>query len=202
MQLKSCTNLLLDIGDVLINTKPDAQYIALANHSGIRSDMVKELVEADYKTKLFELGLISKDEFVLYCSRILNIQPTTFEQSWLEVIGEINVELIDQLLEISRNVKLKLFLLSNTNPIHWYHIKELLRDFKYEVAWLSFENNLLKPNTQFFTKFINSIGLDVSSCIFIDDNLKNVDTAAALGIKTIHHIGNTQTTSELKSYCI
>lgn len=202
MPLTYFSNLLLDIGDVLINTNPDAQYIALAKYSGIHKDKVKELVEADYKTRLFELGLITRDEFVLSCSRILNIQPNTFEQSWLEVIGEVNVELIDQLLELRQSGHFKLFLLSNTNPIHWSHIRELLRDLEYEVAWLSFEHNLLKPNAQFFTRFLNATNLDVSSCIFLDDNLKNVDTASSLGITAIQYIGNQQTISELKSYYI
>ena len=118
MQLARFSNLLLDIGDVLINTKPEAQYIALANHSGIDTDAVKQLVEANDKTRLFELGLMSKYKFVSSCSGILNIQPDTFEQCWLETIREVNVELIDQLLKLRHSEQLKLFLLSNTNPIH------------------------------------------------------------------------------------
>jgi len=117
----------------------------------------------------------------------------------LETIREVNVELIDQLLKLRHSEQLKLFLLSNTNPIHWSHIKELLRDLEYETAWLSFEHNILKPDAQFFTRFLNVTNFDVASCIFLDDNLRNINTAASLGVRSIQYIGNPQTISELKS---
>jgi len=84
----------------------------------------------------------------------------------------------------------KVFLLSNTNAIHFEHYNSLLKsvtgkelkDYFHKV-YLSFELGLRKPQVEIFRKVLDENGLLPENALLIDDTQEHVNSAAGIGIK-------------------
>ncbi len=78
-----------------------------------------------------------------------------------------------------------LYLVSNTNPLHFAHIREhypLLHHFKRVV--LSFEVGNRKPEPGIYRALIRQIGLPPRQCLFVDDKLPFVEAARERGLQS------------------
>ena len=87
------------------------------------------------------------------------------------------------------------YLLSNTNEIHWdYACKELLAfsDIKmyepFKKIYLSHELHLSKPDLRIFNYVMDDAGLEACETLFVDDSKDNCDAASEGGIKTFHSV--------------
>ena len=87
----------------------------------------------------------------------------------------------------------RLFLLSNTNDMHWqkcradffsYHGSDASRLF--ERIYLSYDMHLAKPDPRIYEAVLADAGIRAADTLFIDDGLANVEAAARLGIATLH----------------
>lgn len=56
---------------------------------------------------------------------------------------------------------------------------------------------MVKPEKEIFHLMLKRYHLEVSSCLFIDDSLKNIDAAKKLGFSTIHVQEKTDLRNEL-----
>ena len=96
---------------------------------------------------------------------------------------------VDFLLELRR--RYTMYLLSNTNGIHWQWALEhafnyqghRVEDF-FDRIFLSYEMKLVKPDEEIFRRVIAETGLTPSETLFIDDAESNCRAAQALGIRT------------------
>ena len=76
-----------------------------------------------------------------------------------------------------------LYLLSNTNPLHFQYIKEryiLLRHFRRFI--LSFEVGSRKPEAQIFQTVIREMGREPGECLYLDDKPDFVEAARSHGL--------------------
>lgn len=88
--------------------------------------------------------------------------------------------------------------LSNTNELHWrgsVAAWPLLHEFDHRFA--SFQMGLLKPDLAAFQYVADLLGVDPKRVVFLDDNLVNVDGAAAAGFQAFHAAGIEQTRNAL-----
>lgn len=83
----------------------------------------------------------------------------------------------------------KVFLLSNTNAIHWEVIERIIAsveggkiDDYFDGIYLSFEMQCCKPDKAIFEKLLAKEELAAEDCIFFDDSQENCAAAASLGI--------------------
>ena len=83
------------------------------------------------------------------------------------------------------------YLLSNTNEIHWKWSCEHAFPYKtfrvedyFEHIFLSYEMKMAKPDEEIFRKVLDDAGLDPKETFFIDDSEANCMTARSLGIST------------------
>ena len=83
------------------------------------------------------------------------------------------------------------YLLSNTNELHWQWSCEKLFPYKgfdvnsyFEKTYLSFEMNLSKPDAKIFQTMIQDSGIDPEETLFIDDSVDNCLAAETLGIRS------------------
>lgn len=58
--------------------------------------------------------------------------------------------------------------------------------------------NLVKPDPQIFTLFLDRIGWAAADCVYIDDSAANIMTANQLGFTTIHFQSPDQLATELR----
>lgn len=79
----------------------------------------------------------------------------------------------------------RLATLSNTNEIHWPHImNDLGLDDCFHLHFPSYQTGLLKPDEGAFQNAIHSLDVDPGSILFLDDSLRNIQSAARHRLQT------------------
>lgn len=78
-------------------------------------------------------------------------------------------------------------ILSNTNARHW-QAQDIERDFGGRISrcFLSFESGHVKPDREAFDDVLERVNAEPGDILFIDDNPRNLQSAAALGMQTRH----------------
>lgn len=140
----------------------------------------------------FEKGFLSGEEFVERISKKFNVKPVhrDIEKAW-------NAMLLDfpgERLEMLRNLKNKydLFLLSNTNEIHFNAFNRIFEG-SYEIPFDSlfkkdFYSHMLhmrKPDLEVFQYILDSQKLEKTELLFIDDSEQHVLAASQIGLNAI-----------------
>jgi epoxide hydrolase-like predicted phosphatase len=69
----------------------------------------------------------------------------------------------------------------------------------FDSVVISGEVGMRKPERQIFEYTLTQLGLDASSCVFVDDHAGNIEAAAALGIVGVWHQDYDQTAAELET---
>lgn len=138
-----------------------------------------------------EQGLVTSAEF-RDGIRALMPKPATDRQidaAWNSFLVDIPTQKLDLLLKLRQ--KYVVYLLSNTNDIHWqwacknvfpYHGFQV-EDY-FEKIYLSYEMKMMKPDSRIFQTVLEDANIDPKETFFIDDSAANCLTAEALGIKT------------------
>ena len=96
-------------------------------------------------------------------------------------------------LLLSLKSKYRIFILSNTNPIHIEGVEAILAqssNLKHlrelcEKVYLSYEMGKAKPELAIYEQVINENNLNPSETVFFDDSEINLASAQKLGINTI-----------------
>jgi putative hydrolase of the HAD superfamily len=80
--------------------------------------------------------------------------------------------------------RVKVFLLSNTNEMHWRFVHPLIPQFeRFDGLVLSCELGLAKPDAEIFKIALTRAGVNAQEAAYFDDIQLFVDAAAALGIQ-------------------
>jgi len=142
----------------------------------------------------FETGNIGEPEFFDRLQELFpkNIFRKDIIHAWNTMILHVPKENLNLLEQLSK--KYDLFLMSNANPTHIDLIDQKLQN-AYNVdgiqpyfikAYFSYDVHMTKPDPAFFQLLIQENDLNVSTTLFIDDALPNIEAAQELGIQTIH----------------
>ncbi|MCQ2244241.1 MAG: HAD family phosphatase [Bacteroidaceae bacterium] len=188
-------NLIFDFGGVLVNLEKD---ICVAEFKKINAEEVAHYVDFCIQEDLFhelEIGAISVPQF---CEEVRKKAPRctgTDEQivrAWASLLTEVPVHRLAALLELKE--KYRIFLLSNTNEIHWELAEDVffcqveglgVEDY-FEKSYLSYELGMIKPSKEIFELVLKENGLNPEETVFIDDSPKNCAAAESVGIKAFH----------------
>jgi putative hydrolase of the HAD superfamily len=148
----------------------------------------------DLLVEQYEKGLISSEEFRKNIRDHYQVPPTdtAIDETWNALLVGIPGQRIHLLEDI--RARYRIFLLSNSNEIHYHHYLQDFRqksgyhDFNdlFEKCYFSFQIHLSKPGKDIFTLVLNENRLEPSQTLFIDDTLKHVETARILGINGYH----------------
>ncbi len=186
-------NLLFDMGNVIIDINIPLTHRAFAQLASLDAEAANELFRAKAFFRHFEVGEVSESEFRAMLKREFRGEAWTdsaIDAAWCALLLEMPKERLELLAKLSR--KYRVFLLSNTNPIH---VREITRraaalgvDFPglFEKMYLSSEMGLMKPDPAIYERVLADAGLVAEETLFVDDSLDNILAANALGIQTIH----------------
>lgn len=120
-----------------------------------------------------------------------------WEDSWIDDVWNtllltIPGERVQLLKALRKNHKL--YLLSNTNSIHFKVVEEIYRrdngnsneSFRdlFDHLFLSYEMGLQKPDKKIYTTVVETIGAKPEECLFFDDLEENLTAAKEVGIQT------------------
>ena len=195
---KKIRNIVFDLGGVLVDLDFKAAINGL-QQAGFAN--VKEQLLAFDRGGIFqkfEVGEITADEFraAIRENSTVTLTDEEVDGLWNAMLLEIPREKLELILELRG--KYMVYLLSNTNSIHWDYVCKNAFNYRgfrvkdyFEETFLSYEMHLAKPDKAIFEKVLQDANLLPEETLFIDDSEANCKAAEEVGIHAHHyHIGD------------
>lgn len=191
MKRKGIKNLIIDFGGVLIDLE---RQRCIENFSKLGFTNAAEMLDVCHQQGFFlpyEKGLITSDEFRNHIRQQIGkqVDDELIDQAWNSFLGGIPTYKLDLLLKLREHYVV--YLLSNTNQIHWewscknaFQYKGFSVDDYFEKIFLSFEMKTAKPDVAIFQMLLDETAIDPKQTLFIDDSVDNCRVAEGLGITT------------------
>lgn len=192
--LKGIKNIVFDFGCVLVNLDRHKCIEALERiGAGEIAHYVDECKQIDMFLDL-ELGKIGEKEF---CDEIRHRAPectaTDKEicEAWGELLTDIPVRRLKLVEKLHKDYKI--YLLSNSNSVHWNKSVDLFfpesghaPEYYFDKTFISYNMGLTKPDPRIFTAMLDGTGAKPEETLFIDDSISNCKAAEEFGIRTLH----------------
>ncbi len=192
-------NIIFDLGDVIIPIDLRAPMHNFAVLSGMSDEEVEQLWNQHGLTQQYETGLIDDEAFRQHVRTLLTVQSgessdqwadEVIDTAWNTVLLDLPVERIERIKQLQG--RYRLFLLSNTSPIHIRQVNRMLAamgqptlEELFERVYYSYDVRLLKPSPDIYHHVLQTAGLVADETAFLDDNPANIAAAAALGIRAV-----------------
>jgi putative hydrolase of the HAD superfamily len=185
------TTLIIDFGGVLIDLDR-ARCINRFLELGLTD--IERLLDVYHQQGFFlqfERGEITAEAFREGIRERIGkpVSDEQIDEAWNSFLIGIPPYKLALLLELRK--RYTVYLLSNTNTIHWdwsleraFNYGEFRVDDYFDRQFLSFRMQLAKPDPNIFKRVIAETGLVPDETLFIDDSEANCFTAEALGIHT------------------
>lgn len=197
-------NIIFDMGGVLIGLDPQRCIRAFRE---IGCGQIASYVEEHRTEDLFldtELGRIGEHQF---CQEVRRIAGTDTPDerivwAWNQLLAGITPQRARRLMELKAR-GCRLFLLSNTNTMHWQQCRQMLAEGGirpeecFERIFLSCDMHMAKPGTDIFGRVLREAALRPEDTLFVDDSLDNCQAAASLGMATLHETAQNRWTELL-----
>lgn len=191
MERKGIKNLIIDFGGVLIDL--DRQR-CLDNFKKLGMPDTEVVLDVYHQQDFFqqyEKGLITTAEFRDVIREKIG-KPVTdarIDEAWNSFLVNIPTYKLDLLLNLRKDYVV--YLLSNTNELHWqwscqhaFPYKTFRVEDYFEHIFLSYEMKMAKPDAEIFRRVLDETGIVPQETLFIDDSDANCRTAETLGIST------------------
>lgn len=191
MKRKGIKNLIVDFGGVLIDL--DRQR-CLEKFKALGLPDVEHALDIYHQQDFFQQydkGILSSADFrnVIRGKIGKDITDAQIDAAWNSFLVGIPTYKLDLLLALRKDYVV--YLLSNTNEIHWewacehaFPYKTFRMEDYFEHVFLSYKMKMAKPDKEIFQKVLEDAGLNPKETFFIDDSEANCETACSLGIST------------------
>ena len=195
---KQIKNIVFDLGGVLVDLDFKAAINGLqqAGFANVKEQLMTFNQEGIFQK--FELGEMTADEFrtAIRENSTVTLTDEEIDALWNAMLLEIPREKLELILDLRG--KYMVYLLSNTNSIHWDYVCKNAFNYRgfrvndyFEETFLSYEMHLAKPNKAIFEKVLHDANLLPEETLFIDDSEANCKAAEEVGIHAHHyHIGD------------
>lgn len=191
MKEKGIKNLIIDFGGVLIDLN---RQRCIENFTKLGMPDVESMLGVCHQEGFFlqhEKGLISSADFRNEIREKIGkiVTDARIDAAWNSFLVGIPAYKLDLLLKLRE--KYVVYLLSNTNDIHWKwscnhafpHKGFRVEDY-FERIFLSYEMKMAKPDVAIFQRVLDETEIDPKETFFIDDSTENCRVAETLGIST------------------
>ncbi len=195
MDLKRVENIFCDLGVVLIDLEMKRCMDAF-KQLGVMD--IASQVGQSFKAGLFyslEEGRITPAEFREEICRKAGkpLEDKAIDEAWNALLGTID----ERKLRLLKKLRLhhSVYMLSNTNEIHFEYMRKNSFDATaglgledcFDKCYLSHELHLSKPDKAIFEAVLQDSGAKAENSLFIDDNARNIATAARMGFQVCHY---------------
>jgi len=185
-QKRDIKAVIFDLGRVIVDVDVGrlASFVS-ATPSQEDVDRVIMSVLGDELMLKFNTGKVGPEEFYRGIAGRFQLQ-LDFEQFAMLWCGIFSP--IEGMADLIRRLegRLKLGLLSDTDPLHWNHLRSahpILGVFKRPT--LSFQVGLTKPDPAMYLAAARSVAAAPEACLYVDDLPANAAGAARVGMQTI-----------------
>lgn len=201
--LTGIENIVFDLGGVIINLNHELTWRAFKAHFPTNFTALHQQIKNNQLLERFETGKIESSTFTHFFIENSSMSHHEVIEAWNSMLLDLPDERIQLIKRLSK--KYRLFLLSNTNEIHYsfienmYHVKEN-NNFStlFEKCYLSFQVGFRKPEKEIFEHLIKTSNLNPSKTLFIDDTAEHIVSAKSIGIKSVFlDINNNQSINSL-----
>jgi riboflavin kinase/FMN adenylyltransferase len=188
--LNGIKNIIFDFGGVLVDLQPE---LSLESFARLGMPQVADyLTPYGHKGPFGELenGQITESEFYQKLRDLFRVQvdDASLQSAWADFLLHTPVNKMKMVYELAKTHRV--FLLSNTNPIHIRKLEEFDKagfpvKVCFEKLYLSYEIGLSKPGKEIFSYVLRDAGIKPEETLFIDDGPANCQTAAEMGFRTL-----------------
>lgn len=192
MQIESIKNIIFDLGNVIINIDPVLSVKAMSKLGFLDFEKSYSLLSQSNLFDSLEKGLITPEQFHNEINAELKTKVSSDEinKAWGAMLLDFPAQRIELLQSLAK--KYRLFLLSNTNIIHFHQYNNDLEkqygfglNSLFEKAYYSYDIGMRKPDAEIFEYVLDDSDLNPFETVFIDDLDKNIDVAGRMGLNTI-----------------
>lgn len=185
-------NLIFDFGGVLVDLDKQQTIKSFAELGIDVQEHIRDYVQGG-PFALLESGAATPQEFLDTLRQMSSAKEKPTDEQIAEAWNRMLVRIPERRLRALKQLRehYRIFLLSNTNTIHWdYSVHHLFtvqgghaEDY-FDHIYLSCDLKLLKPGKEIFLEVLRREQLEASETLFIDDSAANCAAASALGIQT------------------
>lgn len=195
ISLEGIDNIIFDLGGVILNIDYHRSAEAFKK---LGAENFDELYSQAKQSDLFdrlETGMISPSEFRDEVRELFsaNWSDQEIDNAWnamLLDLPEIRVEFLRKL-----GKKYRLFLLSNTNQIHYESYSKMVNakfglgdlGSLFQEAYFSHKIRKRKPHPETFQYLLDDAGVKAGRTLFIDDSIQHLEGAKKVGLNVFHH---------------
>lgn len=198
--MKTIENVVFDIGNVLL----DVDFLRSLRHYTKNDEETKRCYRAfakDDAWTLLDKGTYSEEEVMQkFIKNDPEMEP--YMRAYFEGMENLLIPFgyLDAWIDSVKADGKQVYILSNWPKfVHKKFIKEM--DFleKVDGYLLSYMEKLTKPDHAYYKRLLDRYELDAKTCVFIDDQQKNVDAAEDMGMKGILFETQAQVERELQA---
>lgn len=181
--------IIFDFGGVILDIDPPKTWDAFVQL--FSKTEVKKIQNSHWLDEI-EKGLINQKQLINGIKSSLKTEFTNdqFYAAWNALLLDYKSKRIQKIRELKKTHRL--FMLSNTNEIHYREFSQKLEmDFGLSFqdlfikTYLSHEMGLIKPDPKIYQQVLHEQNLIPAKTLFIEDTEINAKAAAALGINTL-----------------
>ena len=197
---RSIDTIIFDLGGVLIDWNPRYVYRKIFKTEEEVEWFLENVTTSEWNEKQDEgYPLHKATEELVAKHPEWEPEIKAYYGRWLEMLGDQIHDTVEILQKLKQTGKYKLYALTNWSAETFPHALERFEFFKiFEGVVVSGEEKKRKPSAEFYKVIIDRYDIDPSTAIFIDDSLRNVKGAEAVGIKGIHFHNPAQLRQELQ----
>lgn len=189
---KKIRNLIFDFGGVLVDLDKQQTIKSFAELGIDVQEHIRDYVQGG-PFALLESGAATPQEFLDTLRQMSSAKEKPTDEQIAEAWNRMLVRIPERRLQALKQLRehYRIFLLSNTNIIHWDYSARYLftvqgncaEDY-FDHIYLSCDLKLMKPGKEIFQEVLRQEQLEASETLFIDDSAANCAAASALGIQT------------------
>ena len=189
VNLERFDTIIFDLGGVILDIDPERTRKAFLKL------VSKEHVDAVFANKIlveFEKGKITHAEFRNGIEKITSvfIDESVFNRAFTAMLIGYMPKRVER-IQLLRKTH-KLFLLSNTNEIHYSFFSNMLEkeysisfDDLFQQVYLSHKMGMIKPDLEIYKRVLIEQKLNPEKTLFIEDTRENAEAAKKVGIETL-----------------
>ncbi|MBI4163267.1 MAG: HAD family phosphatase [Candidatus Aenigmarchaeota archaeon] len=187
-----------DLGNVIVPFDWSVFCRSFSKYCNLSEQEIKVMVIDSNLKDRYEKGKITSGEFYKQVKKITksDISYRKFCYIWSNIFT-VNRPLVDLLNKLRKSYNL--FLLSNTNEIHFRHMRKRLKVLsQFKGFILSYKVGSTKPDLRIFLEAVKSAKCKPEECVYIDDIKEYSDVASRVGMRGINYKTASQLQRELR----
>tara|TARA_B110000971_G_scaffold99149_1_gene101985 strand:+ start:127 stop:750 length:624 start_codon:yes stop_codon:yes gene_type:complete len=196
-------NIIFDLGGVLVDWNPDKVYKhVFKNDPDKMAHFFNEVCTQDWNENQdagYPMAKATEERVALFPEYEEEIRM--FYGRWDEMLGDQIQGTVDILKQCADNSNYKVVALTN-----WSHetFPKAIAKFEFlkwfEGILVSGEEKTRKPFAEIYELTLSRFDIKADESLFIDDNLRNIEAARALGIHSIQFHSPEQLAQDLDAY--